>query len=281
MGNPFSVKTAPDGSTIIRQKKSWTWFQWYFSCHGPQIPRWFPQPPSQRLIQCGLSAQAMQQEIDSINATAVAYVNERRDKFHCYSYFAVVFIAAAAVLSLFFATNMAANIGDILAALFMIGGILAYAVNWCAWYRIQKLWDKCLNHIEIYIHNEVRPRYQTYGIVWSICSRRELIAGGRHKRGIRHYIRYNDICVTPCAAPMQVMQQPPVIYVDQHGNHVPPQQQVMFVNQNGVPIQNQVQMQSQTLTGGPGIPLQVLQPQPPVASAPAMYYEATAPPGYQ
>eukprot|EP01083_Nonionella_stella_P174969 607946_1 len=115
MGNDNQpINPAPVNSTVIQQEESWVPSLCSF-CQGPQIPRWPSTPPGKLLIQSGLSAQAMQQEIDSINATAVAYVNERRDKFHCYSYFAVVFIAAAAVLSLFFATNMAANIDGILA----------------------------------------------------------------------------------------------------------------------------------------------------------------------
>eukprot|EP01083_Nonionella_stella_P058672 153660_1 len=269
MGNVSPLFTpAPVNSTVITQELSWG--QCYWSCQGPRIPRWLSTPPGQLLIQGGLSRQAMEQEINAINAKAVGYVNQLHDNSHYLGYFSVVLIIAGAMATFIISTTSDFGFSPSFGFIGLwVGIIIALIINYCVQNRHKTIWNECLNHVTSYINSEVNSRYQSIGFVWSIRSRSVMHGGGKN----RYYMTYNDICVSPPTQQQVIIQQqqPAVIYVDQNGNRIQPQQQVIVVNQNGVPIQNQVQMQPQT---GESAPLQ-----PQVASAPPAY-EAQAPPAY-
>eukprot|EP01083_Nonionella_stella_P058671 153657_1 len=261
MGNTTQpITPAPLNSTVIQQELSWEGC--YLSCNGPKIPRWLRQPPGQLLIQCGLSAQQMEQEIDAINAKAVEYVNQLHDNTHKCGYGAVVFAISLLIAGII--VGLIINMIFVLIPAVWLAVVVAMVINSCAARRHKTIWNECLNHIRSYVQNEVAHRYHSMGLAWSIRSRNVMHGSGKN----RFYMTYHDICITPPT----VQQQPVVIYVDQNGNRIQPQQQVIVVNQNGVPVQNQAQMQPQTGS----VPLQV---QPQGEAAPPAY-ESEAPPTY-
>eukprot|EP01084_Bolivina_argentea_P050607 93077_1 len=98
-------------------------------------------------------------------------------------------------------------------------------------YNQRSKWSETLRSIENYIRNELNVRYQQYGISWDIRWKIRRYGYGRNS----YRVQYDDIIVYP------QQQQQQIIYVDQNGNRIQPQQpqqpQIIYVDQNGNQIQ--------------------------------------------
>eukprot|EP01083_Nonionella_stella_P019704 54712_1 len=192
MGNDNQpINPAPVNSTVIQQEESWVPSLCSF-CQGPQIPRWPSTPPGKLLIQSGLSAQAMQQEIDAINAKAVGYVEQLHDTSHYLNYFAILLMIAGGLVG--YIIGVGASYRGLFAFLgISVGVFFSLLMTMCIRSRHITIWNQCLNHVTNYIQSEVSPRYQSIGLAWTIRQRTVTCSSGKD----RYYMTYNDICVTP------------------------------------------------------------------------------------
>eukprot|EP01083_Nonionella_stella_P078129 213623_1 len=225
---PVQKPSQANSTVLFIQQERVATGNWVCSgpCDPPQIPRWHDgQSPNQELIQRGLSADALRQEIESMNTKAIEYINNEHNTSHqqCYVFGVIIIVAILAGIVLAIASNVA-WIALPIVVLFM-SGLVAKCLIFAIKRRHRHTWNNCLNAIAYYIQNEVNPRYQSIGIAWSMTARDDIYA---------YYDTYKDIHITPLAPVQQTIaiQQPNIVYVDQNGNPIQPQQ-VIVVHQNG------------------------------------------------
>eukprot|EP01084_Bolivina_argentea_P048251 88921_1 len=240
----------PPNAILIDQALSWQKCHW--SCQGAETPHWSYHPPNDLLIQNGLTVDQLQHEIQTLNKKAEQYVINADNydnlginiQYHWFGLLSLALVAFGLLILAILAFDESDGNSYGGWILFWIAVIVASIIFRYVRKQHLRIWHECLTEIQGYINNDVIPRYQEIGILWTIRSRSLRHGDGRWMFNVK----YNDFCIqsnntAAVQEEVQQVQQEHVIYVDQNG--VQAQQPYVYVYQEPNQPQQQVEYPAQ------------------------------------
>mmetsp|Transcript_38473 Transcript_38473/g.34026 ORF Transcript_38473/g.34026 Transcript_38473/m.34026 type:complete len:278 (+) Transcript_38473:31-864(+) len=214
-------------------------------CGALPAPRWVFAQPTPLLIQKGLSATVLQQELEIINAKSADSIKDAPNYTPLAAIPCVLIFVGFALFPIGMAVLQDFTVGIFGFVMFGVCGFVTGISCMFANAAKMKAYATATQTVRTWVEVNLNEKYQQpYGIRWNISEERVTVGSRKHRRTVT-YCHIVIQCVDAGGAQMmmqpqiQYQQQPQVVQV-YNPNAVQAQpQQIMYVDQHGNPINPQ------------------------------------------
>mmetsp|Transcript_40981 Transcript_40981/g.65901 ORF Transcript_40981/g.65901 Transcript_40981/m.65901 type:complete len:270 (+) Transcript_40981:64-873(+) len=212
---------------------------------GRPCPQWIYAAPTPLLEQKGLSAQVLQQELETIHSVCQKRHDEGPNtKRACYIIMAinVVLLIVWVVLNV---NSIFTDRSGLTLTMVFSGALIFSCMASCCWWnrKLEQKYQAVLEALKQHLEVDLNHKYQSCGIRWTVQEKTVYV--GKNTKVLNHIVvscvdvpqqAQAQSVVQPQVVQVQgyqQQQQPAVLYVDQNGNPINVQQvRVVVVDQN-------------------------------------------------